>query len=127
MNKGLLKTLGIFLTIDEIGKCAVEMPITEKVLQPFGYVHGGVNVVLAETAASLGAFKMIAEDEIAFGMEVNANHLKAKREGILTATALLKHGGSTSQVWEIEVTDEQDELVALSRCTVAIRKKRSNK
>lgn len=124
MNKGLLKTLGISLTVDEIGKCAVEMPITEKVLQPFGYLHGGVNVVLAETAASLGAFKMIAEDEIAFGMEINANHLKAKREGILTATALLKHGGSTSQVWEIEVTDEQDELIALSRCTVAIRKKR---
>ena len=124
MNKGLLKTLGISLTVDEIGKCAVEMPITEKVLQPFDYVHGGVNVVLAETAASLGAFKMIAEDEIAFGMEINANHLKAKREGILTATALLKHGGSTSQVWEIEVTDEQDELIALSRCTVAIRKKR---
>ncbi|CAM4320982.1 PaaI family thioesterase [Jeotgalicoccus halotolerans] len=124
MNKGLLKTLGISLTVDEIGKCAVEMPITEKVLQPFGYVHGGVNVVLAETAASLGAFKMIAEDEIAFGMEINANHLKAKREGILTATALLKHGGSTSQVWEIEVTDEQGELIALSRCTVAIRKKR---
>lgn len=124
MNKGLLKTLGISLTVDEIGKCAVEMPITEKVLQPFGYVHGGVNVVLAETAASLGAFKMIAEDEIAFGMEINANHLKAKREGILTATAFLKHGGSTSQVWEIEVTDEQDELIALSRCTVAIRKKR---
>ena len=124
MNKGLLKTLGISLTVDEIGKCAVEMPITEKVLQPFGYVHGGVNVVLAETAAGLGAFKMIAEDEIAFGMEINANHLKAKREGILTATALLKHGGSTSQVWEIEVTDEQDELIALSRCTVAIRKKR---
>ena len=124
MNKGLLKTLGISLTVDEIGKCAVEMPITEKVLQPFGYVHGGVNVVLAETAASLGAFKMIAEDEIAFGMEINTNHLKAKREGILTATALLKHGGSTSQVWEIEVTDEQDELIALSRCTVAIRKKR---
>lgn len=124
MNKGLLKTLGISLTVDEIGKCAVEMPITEKVLQPFGYVHGGVNVILAETAASLGAFKMIAEDEIAFGMEINANHLKAKREGILTATALLKHGGSTSQVWEIEVTDEQDELIALSRCTVAIRKKR---
>lgn len=124
MNKGLLKTLGISLTVDEIGKCAVEMPITEKVLQPFGYLHGGVNVVLAETAASLGAFKMIAEDEIAFGMEINANHLKAKSEGILTATALLKHGGSTSQVWEIEVTDEQDELIALSRCTVAIRKKR---
>lgn len=124
MNKGVLKTLGITITVDEIGKCAVEMPITEKVLQPFGYVHGGVNVLLAETAASMGAFKMIADDEIAFGMEINANHLRAKREGTLTATALLKHGGSTSQVWGIEVTDENDELVALSRCTVAIRKKR---
>ena len=140
MNKGVLKTLGITITVDEIGKCAVEMPITEKVLQPFGYVHGGVNVLLAETAASMGAFKMISDDEIAFGMEINANHVRAKREGTLTATALLKHGGSTSQVWpesrepehrlptsqvwEIEVTDEQDDLVALSRCTVAIRKKR---
>lgn len=124
MNKGLLKTLGISITVDEPGKCTVEMPITEKVLQPFGYVHGGVNVVLAETAASMGAFSMIADDEIAFGMEVNANHLKAKREGVLTAAALLKHGGKTSQVWEIEVMDEAGELVALSRCTVAIRKKR---
>ncbi|CAD2078819.1 thioesterase [Jeotgalicoccus coquinae] len=124
MNKGVLKTLGITITVDEIGKCAVEMPITEKVLQPFGYVHGGVNVLLAETAASMGAYKMISDDEIAFGMEINANHLRAKTEGVLTATALLKHSGSTSQVWEIEVTDEEDKLVALSRCTVAIRKKR---
>ena len=124
MNKGVLKTLGITITVDEIGKCAVEMPITEKVLQPFGYVHGGVNVLLAETAASMGAYKMISDDKIAFGMEINANHLRAKTEGVLTATALLKHSGSTSQVWEIEVTDEEDKLVALSRCTVAIRKKR---
>lgn len=124
MNKGLLKTLGISIVLDEPGKCTVELPITEKVLQPFGYVHGGVNVVLAETAASMGAYSMISEDEIAFGMEVNANHLRAKREGTLTAAAVLKHGGKTSQVWEIEVTDEEDQLVAISRCTVAIRKKR---
>lgn len=124
MNKGLLETLGIEIIADEPGKCIVEMPITEKVLQPFGYVHGGVNVVLAETAASMGAFSLIEDDEIAFGMEINANHLKAKREGVLTASAILKHGGKTSQVWEIEVTDERDALVALSRCTVAIRKQR---
>lgn len=124
MSNYLLETLGITEVENANGKCIVEMPITDKVLQPLGFVHGGINVVLAETAASLGTFKMIAEDEIAFGMEVNANHLKAKREGVLTATAVLKHGGSTVHVWEIEVTDEDDALVALSRCTVAIRKKR---
>lgn len=124
MSNYLLETFGITEVENADGKCIVEMPITDKVLQPFGFVHGGINVVLAETAASLGTFKMIAEDEIAFGMEVNANHLKAKREGMLTATAVLKHGGSTVHVWEIEITDEDDALVALSRCTVAIRKKR---
>ena len=69
MNKGLLETLGIEIIADEPGKCIVEMPITEKVLQPFGYVHGGVNVVLAETAASMG-IQPIEDDEIAFGMEI---------------------------------------------------------
>lgn len=124
MSNDLMATLGIIEVEHSYGKCVLEMPITDKVLQPFGFVHGGVNVVLAESAASLGAFKTLADDEIAFGMEVNANHLKAKREGLLTATAVLKHGGSTTQVWEIEITDEEQALVALSRCTVAIRKKR---
>lgn len=124
MSNDLMTTLGIVEVEHSDGKCVLQMPITDKVLQPFGFVHGGVNVVLAESAASLGAFKTLADDEIAFGMEVNANHLKAKREGVLTATAVLKHGGSTTQVWEIEITDEEQALVALSRCTVAIRKKR---
>ena len=100
------------------------MSISELALQPFGFIHGGINVVLAETAASIGATYKLADDKIAFGMEVNCNHVAAKRSGKLLAIALRKHKGKTSEVWTIDITDEDDTLIALARMTMAIKEKR---
>ncbi|CAM2881223.1 PaaI family thioesterase [Salinicoccus roseus] len=125
MNSGgLIELLEIEVVRDEPGLMVMGMPVTEKVLQPYGYLHGGANVVLAETAASRGATGLIAEDEITFGMEVNANHIKTKQSGRLTATARCRHQGRSSQIWEIEIMDEEESLVCLSRCTMAVKKKR---
>lgn len=122
--EGLIDLLGIEIVREEKGLMVMQMPVTEKVLQPYGYLHGGANVVLAESAASIGAARQIADDEITFGMEINANHLKTKQDGILTAKAGCRHQGRTTQIWEIEITDEEDDLVCLSRCTMAVKKKR---
>jgi len=92
--------------------------------QTKGFIHGGANVVLAETAASVGASRLIAEDEITFGMEINANHLRTVTDGLIFATATLRHRGRSTQVWEIDITDEDDNLTCVSRCTMAVKKKR---
>ena len=102
----------------------MSMPITPKVHQTKGFIHGGANVVLAETAASVGASRLIAEDEITFGMEINANHLRTVRNGLIYATATMRHKGKSTQVWEIDITDEDDNLTCVSRCTMAVKKKR---
>jgi len=121
---GLIDVLGIRIVREEAGVMVMEMPVTEKVLQPYGYLHGGASVVLAESAASLGAARQIMDDEITFGMEINANHIKTKQDGVIRATASCRHQGRSSQIWEIELTDEAGDLVCLSRCTMAVKKKR---
>lgn len=121
---GLVELLGIEIVREEQGLMVMQMPVTEKVLQPYGYLHGGANVVLAETAASIGAARQIEDDEITFGMEINANHVKTKQDGVITATAKCRHQGRSSQIWEIEITDEENDMVCLSRCTMAVKKKR---
>jgi 1,4-dihydroxy-2-naphthoyl-CoA hydrolase len=101
------------------------MPVGPKTRQPMGLLHGGASVVLAETAASIGTFIQIdQESEVAVGLEINANHLKSVAEGIVTATAVPLHKGRTSMVWDIKITDENNRLICVSRCTVAIIKKR---
>lgn len=134
-NKVILLKEGVFVAFDqtigivteylEEGKAVLKLPITEAVLQPFGYLHGGVSVALAEHAASMAASKSIQADEIVFGLEINANHLASKQSGILTATALPFHIGKSSQVWEVKITDENNRLICISRCTIAVKKKRS--
>lgn len=118
------ETIGIITEHLEKGKAILKLPVTEAVMQPFGYLHGGVSVALAEHAASMGASKMIAEDEIVFGLEINANHLASKQSGELTATALPIHIGKTTHVWEVKITDETNRLICISRCTIAVKKKR---
>lgn len=119
--KGLIGLLDIDIVSEEKGLMIMQMPVSEKVLQTYGYLHGGANVVLAETAASIGASRLIGDDEITFGMEINANHVKTKRDGLLTATARCRHQGSSTQIWEIEITDEGEVMVCLSRCTMAVK------
>lgn len=113
----------LLLTPDKV---ICTMPVNERTKQPFGYLHGGASVVLAETVASIGAWASIDQErEVAMGMEINANHLRSVSQGVVTATGIPLHKGRRSAVWEIKITDEQDRLICISRCTVAISPKRT--
>ncbi|MFC4427076.1 hotdog fold thioesterase [Deinococcus navajonensis] len=102
-------------------RVVARMPVERRVHQPFGVLHGGASVALAETVASMGAHLSVAERGMtAVGLEINANHLRAVREGAVTATATPIHQGRTTQVWQIEVVDEQNRAVCVSRCTLAV-------
>lgn len=97
------------------------MPVGPNQRQPVGYLHGGVSVVLAESLASLGAALHIdLNTQMAFGLEINANHLRPKRDGMVTGVATPVYKGRTTHVWEIKINDEQDRLICVSRCTIAI-------
>ncbi|WP_163654691.1 1,4-dihydroxy-2-naphthoyl-CoA hydrolase MenI [Listeria sp. PSOL-1] len=120
---GIQETLGIEIIEVKKGYAALKLEITEKVLQPFGYLHGGVSVLLAEHAASLGASHSIATDEIAFGLEINANHLASKQSGEIVAVANCVHDGKTTQVWQIDLIDEGGRKICVSRATLAVKKK----
>ena len=117
----LIQTLEIEILEAVKDRVVAQMPVQPKVHQPFGLLHGGASVALAETVASLGAYVNVAELGMnAVGLEINANHLRAKRDGIVTATALPLHRGRSTHVWEVRITDESDQLVCISRCTLAI-------
>lgn len=101
------------------------MPVHAATHQPFGQLHGGASVVLAESVASVGTWQLIdQENEIAVGLEINANHLRGKQEGIVTAIGTPLHKGRTTMVWDIKIVDEEEKLICVSRCTVAIVKKK---
>ncbi|MCP3760808.1 hotdog fold thioesterase [Domibacillus sp. A3M-37] len=121
----LIASLGIETVKVEKGTVVMTMPVDERTRQPFGFLHGGASVALAETAASIGSAVLIdSETELCFGLEINANHLKSKREGIVTATASIVHQGKSTHVWTVEIRDEDEALICLSRCTVAVVKKK---
>jgi uncharacterized protein (TIGR00369 family) len=104
-------------------KVVATMPVTPKHHQPFGVLHGGVSVVLAESVASVGAYLAAPDGFVAMGIEINANHIRAVREGTVTAVATPVHRGRSTQVWQVEITGENDKLICVSRCTLAIVKK----
>lgn len=113
--------LDITLVTAEKDRVVATMPIGPNQRQQIGYLHGGVSVVLAESLASLGSVLNIdGEKQMAFGLEINANHLRPKREGMLTGVATPLHRGRTTHVWEVKIRDEHEKLVCISRCTVAI-------
>ena len=123
----LIKALGIEMVQIEKDKVVATMPVNENTRQPFGYLHGGASVALAETVASVGSVAQIdQEKEICFGLEINANHIRAKREGIVTAKATLLHRGKSTMVWDIKIADEEERLICVSRCTVSIVPKRKD-
>lgn len=119
--RGLADTLGITLVELRPDRVVATMPVGPRVHQPFGLLHGGASVALAETVASIGAWLGIDQArEAAVGLEINANHLRSVREGTVTATATPYHRGRTTHVWEVRIVDEQERLVCVARCTVAI-------
>ncbi len=102
-------------------KVLATMPVNSATHQPFGQLHGGASVVLAETVASVGTWHLIDQaNEIAVGLEINANHIRGKREGIVTAIGTPLHKGRTTMVWDVKIVDEENRLICVSRCTVAI-------
>jgi 1,4-dihydroxy-2-naphthoyl-CoA hydrolase len=97
------------------------MPVTARVHQPFGRLHGGASVVLAETVASVGASLAVDNSHsVAVGMEINANHIRPARDGFVYATGRCESRGRTSQVWTVRIVDGEDKLVCLSRVTMAV-------
>jgi 1,4-dihydroxy-2-naphthoyl-CoA hydrolase len=120
----LLTSLGIKDELLTKEKVIFTMPVDERTRQPMGYLHGGASVALAETAASVGTYLNINPDEeVAFGIEINANHIKSKREGLVKAVAIPLHKGRTTMVWDIKIVDEEEQLICISRCTVGIVKR----
>jgi 1,4-dihydroxy-2-naphthoyl-CoA hydrolase len=117
----LADTIGIRLT--EIGPdfLRATMPVNSRVHQPMGVLHGGASVALAETVGSVAATLCIDREKyVCLGQEINANHLRPISSGIVTATARPFHIGKRSHVWGIEIRDEQDRLVCVSRLTMAV-------
>jgi 1,4-dihydroxy-2-naphthoyl-CoA hydrolase len=123
LEQTLINALGITITKLEKGKIVATMPVDERTRQPFGLLHGGASVALAETVASIGAYELVdKETEAVAGLEINANHVRGKREGTVTATATILHKGKTTMVWDIQIVDEEDQLICVSRCTMAVLK-----
>lgn len=117
----LLDTLGIEIVEASKERVVATMPVGPKVHQPFGLLHGGASVALAETVASTAGWMNIDNSkETVVGLEINANHLRGKREGVVTAVATPVHVGRRTQVWEIRISDEDGKAVCLSRCTLAV-------
>ena len=115
-----MEPLGIEFT--ELGPdflCAT-MPVDRRTHQPYGLLHGGASVLLAETLGSTAAMLCVAGGERCVGIEINANHLRAVRDGVVTGTARPLHVGRQTQVWEIRIEDEAQRLVCVSRLTVAV-------
>lgn len=113
--------LGIVIT--EIGDdyVAATMPVDERTLQPHGRLHGGASVVLAETVGSMAAnFTLDPTQQIAVGLEINANHVRTVRGGMVHATARPEALGRTTQVWSIRIVDDEQRLICISRLTIAI-------
>lgn len=101
------------------------MPVNERTHQPFGLLHGGASVTLAETVGSVASLLCVdPERYLCVGQEINANHLRGMSSGRVVATARPFHVGARSHVWHIEIRDEQDRLVCVSRLTMAIIERR---
>ena len=100
------------------------MPVDARTRQPAGLLHGGATMLLAETMASCAAWQTIDRKLTdAVGLEINANHLRAAREGWVTGTVRPIHSGRSTQVWEVRVVDEQQRLLSISRMTVSLIQK----
>lgn len=121
-------TMGEYIGISftEVGADFIKatMPVDHRTTQPYGLLHGGASCVLAETIGSVASAKIIDPEKfICVGIEINANHIRSAREGLVTGIVKPLHLGNRTHVWDIKIYDERDKLVCVSRLTVAILKK----
>jgi 1,4-dihydroxy-2-naphthoyl-CoA hydrolase len=120
-NNTIAEALGMEIT--EVGEGVVRgrLPVDARTHQPYGLLHGGASVVLAETLGSIGSHALVeASGKGAVGIEVNANHVKGVRSGWVHGIATLVHRGGRLHVWNIEIQDDEGDLVCTSRLTVMI-------
>lgn len=122
LNSGsMMGYLGIKFT--EVGDdylCAT-MPASQKTRQPFGIIHGGANMVLAEGIASTAAnMSLVDTNQRAFGLDINANHIRMVQEGIVTAKTYPIHLGRTTHVWQVDISNEDNKLTCVCRMTAMI-------
>ncbi|MBX3690091.1 hotdog fold thioesterase [Dokdonella sp.] len=120
-NRGcMVEHLGMWVT--EVGEDFIRgtMPVDARTRQPFGLLHGGASVALAESLGSLAGNLCLDSSEMAVGLEINANHVRAVTAGSVTGTARALHIGRSTQVWEIRIEDERGRLVCISRLTLAV-------
>ena len=117
----LAGALGIEIVELTAERVVATMPVDDRTRQPYGLLHGGASIALAETVASLGAAGRVDRERFAVvGQEINGNHIRAVRNGVVRAVGIPVHAGRTSQVWSIEIRDEAERLVCISRCTLAV-------
>ena len=120
-SRGLADALGMEILELTGERVVATMPVDARTRQPFGILHGGASVALVETAVSLGAWRSIDRArQAAVGLEINANHLRAVREGRVRVVATPVHRGRTTQVWTAEIRDEAERIVCVARCTMAV-------
>jgi 1,4-dihydroxy-2-naphthoyl-CoA hydrolase len=124
MNAWSRRTLmhALDIRITELGHDYLRgtMPVDDRTRQPYGILHGGASVALAETLGSTAAMLCCEDGRAAVGLEINANHLRAVREGTVTGTARPIHIGRSTQVWEIRIENETGDLTCVSRLTMAV-------
>ncbi len=112
--------VGIVFTRITETELEATMPVDSRTRQPFGLLHGGASVVLAETLGSVAGYLCTEGEQKIVGLEVNANHLRSAREGIVRGVCTAVHVGRRHQVWQIEISDEQGRLCCTSRLTTAV-------
>ncbi|QCR34393.1 hotdog fold thioesterase [Lysinibacillus sp. SGAir0095] len=117
----LIEALEIKYVELSLDRVVMTMPVGPKTRQPAGILHGGASVALAETAASVAtALNVDLTKYNPVGLEINANHIRSKQEGTVTAIATPLHKGRTTMIWEIKIVDEDEKLICVSRCTMAV-------
>lgn len=122
MGKGsMVEHLGIVFTAIGPDFITATMPVDERTKQPLGLLHGGASVVLAETLGSIAANCVVDNEKYyCVGLDINANHIRSVKSGYVTGTTKPVHVGKSTQVWEIIIKDEREQLVCISRITMAV-------
>lgn len=121
----MMKHLNIIYTEITENSISATMPVCSYTHQPLGMLHGGASVALAETLGSIAGNFAVDETRYCVGLDINANHLRAMRQGEVIGTAKPIHLGISTQVWQIDITDEQGRLVCVSRLTLAVKQQRN--
>lgn len=126
-KKTLIERIGIEFT--EIGRDYIiaKMPVDERTFQPMGLLHGGANVVLAETLGSVGTYLIIGtKTHYGVCIEINANHVGSVMEGYVYGRAEIVHKGKTTHIWKIDIKDEQGRMISMSRLTMMILERKKD-